>query len=124
MCGPALYKAVVGAVGRPEVCKPLPCSLNPAGQGYGTSYMVVGRVQEEVRWFGVADINGDFQQEQILYSVNHLNLFKYSLVPTLRSSLLIYFKKLLNFSSICLAVRLMFLYWNVAVTYVKHALKG
>jgi len=81
------------------VCKSLPCSLNPAGQGYGTSYTVVGRVQEEVRWFGVADINGDFQQEQILYSVNHLNLFKYFLVPTLRSSLFIYFKKLLNFSS-------------------------
>ena len=59
LCCPALYKAVVGAGRRPEVCKPLPNPLNPADQCYGASCTIVGRVLEEVRWFGVADINGD-----------------------------------------------------------------
>jgi len=49
----------VGAGRRPMIHKSLPDPLNPAGQGYRTPCSVVGRVQEEVRWFGVADVNDD-----------------------------------------------------------------
>ena len=53
------HEAVVGAGGRPGVGKTIHHSFHPAGQGYGAPSTVVGRIQGEVRGFGVAYINGD-----------------------------------------------------------------
>ena len=58
-CCPTFHKAVASTGRRPGIVKTILHPINAAGQGYGAPSTVVGRVQGEVRWFGVADINGD-----------------------------------------------------------------